>query len=70
MAIEPAIAPAREQNMKKPIQTLIAAAFGASTSSVVTAVLLAGGQVLVNGLLFIGLGTVVIIAACAAGEAS
>jgi hypothetical protein len=56
--------------MKKPIQTLIAAAFGASTSSVATAVLLAGGQVLVNGLLFIGLGTVVIIAACVAGEAS
>jgi hypothetical protein len=56
--------------LRKWIQTLIAAAFGASTSSVATAALLAGGHVLVNGLLFIGLGTVVIIAACAAGEAS
>jgi len=56
--------------IRKQMQTLITAALGASTSSVATAVLLAGGHALASGLLFIGLGTVVVIAACAAAEAS
>ena len=54
--------------IRKWIQPLLAAAFGGSTCSVATAVLLAGGQVLASGLLFIGLGAVVVIAACAAAE--
>jgi len=56
--------------LRKWIQTLVAAALGASTCSVATAALLAGGQALASGVLFIGLGTLVTIAACAAADRS
>jgi uncharacterized membrane protein len=46
------------------MHTLVAAALAASTGSVATAALVAGSDAFASGLLFMGVGTLVSLAAC------